>query len=1043
MYQLVVSNGLEELINRHNQRFNPPSLWGEDRFYILQNKSMEHWLKLNLTDHWGITAGLRFEFPDNSIRFFLENSPLAQRLQGDRALLYMDDLKILLFKHLQGILEEGTSFPEIVEYCQLQQDSPSSVLLYKMANQIAGLFHHYAMNASPLIEAWEEDRNYLSPQHPLYETEQWQRRLWRRVFSDRYMHLGQLIRRVLKSQQPYDGPSVSVVLFGSVFLSQTGFEFFRYLSEQMEVTHFLLTPAEPGESGFSHPLLGEWASLIEGFWSLVRKEEISVEKAFVQKDSPWGMEGVHQDFLANSGVPSGVFEVHSFSSPMREVEGLKDQILALIEEGYKPEDIGVLAPDIRNYGAFIEGVFSSSQSGPSIPFNMIDLSLGAESPFIQASIELVALMTSRFSRQDLYQFFKNPCVLHRLGIDSSLLEEWLEFQEETNIRWGSDGPFRQQQGAGGEGMGTYQRGFSRFLAGLALPGEEYGGLLPYNHKSLTLSREMGKLIQAHNRLFEVSRRWQKKTQPLEGWVLEFEELFLSFTGERPDTPEDKVDRRTFRDVLRKLNALTDSLEADPDFDSQMDFALFQHLLQEVLQETSGGKGQYLTGGVTCSNLKPLRAIPFKIIFLLGMDEGVFPAEESPLSFDLRDVVPRVMNMDQKNTDLYALVETILSARDKIFLFYQGVNPVSGEEVPPSLMVEQLLEYRGDREIHLHPLQGFHSSYYEGGALFTYNPNGFLSGRKEEESLIYQGRGSEEDEEALSLYNLCQFLKDPLGHHIKRVHNMDLREELLLEELTEDPRSLDRNHRLRLIETGLQGHPLEELFHRAYLEGALPMDLPGKGEAFLIQERFNLYQEQLKSLGRDKLGEPVLLQLTEATKEEGDLPPLVLDLEEQRVVLKGNLRSIYAHQGGHLYWKPLETSSVWQYHFLEGFLYRLILDSHPEYQNQPLMVGGSTRDKGYGVTWEGDSLVHLTLLVRLYLDNLKKPLPLTYPLIKGLAKEASRGTEPSESLYLEKYQELEDRLLLDWLHPAGPPPWDPRIKDLFSIAYSWKPEEIKR
>jgi hypothetical protein len=50
---------------------------------------------------------------------------------------------------------------------------------------------------------------------------------------------------------------------------------------------------------------------------------------------------------------------------------------------------------------------------------------------------------------------------------------------------------------------------------------------------------------------------------------------------------------------------------------------------------TGRYGDYLTSGVTISALLPMRPIPFKIVYVLGMQEGDFPGRADTSSLDLR------------------------------------------------------------------------------------------------------------------------------------------------------------------------------------------------------------------------------------------------------------------------------------------------------------------------------------------------------------------------------------------------------------------------
>jgi len=76
-------------------------------------------------------------------------------------------------------------------------------------------------------------------------------------------------------------------------------------------------------------------------------------------------------------------QVHSCHSPMREVEVLQDQLLAMFEADPEltPEDILVMTPAIGDYAPFIEAVFTLPEDDPRfIPFSIADRGLRQENP---------------------------------------------------------------------------------------------------------------------------------------------------------------------------------------------------------------------------------------------------------------------------------------------------------------------------------------------------------------------------------------------------------------------------------------------------------------------------------------------------------------------------------------------------------------------------------------------------------------------------------------------------------------------------------------
>nr|BFE91687.1 hypothetical protein GCM10020185_22230 [Pseudomonas brassicacearum subsp. brassicacearum] len=74
--------------------------------------------------------------------------------------------------------------------------------------------------------------------------------------------------------------------------------------------------------------------------------------------------------------------------------------------------------------------------------------------------------------------------------------------------------------------------------------------------------------------------------------------------------------------------------------------------------------RFLAGAVNFCTLMPMRAIPFKLVCLLGMNDGDYPRAQPPLDFDLMGGDYRPGDRSRREDDRYLLLEALLSAREK-------------------------------------------------------------------------------------------------------------------------------------------------------------------------------------------------------------------------------------------------------------------------------------------------------------------------------------------------------------------------------------------
>ena len=69
-------------------------------------------------------------------------------------------------------------------------------------------------------------------------------------------------------------------------------------------------------------------------------------------------------------------------------------------------------------------------------------------------------------------------------------------------------------------------------------------------------------------------------------------------------------------------------------DDKVGFLLFREVVKGVL-DTAPSAGAFLRGGVTFCDMLPMRSVPFRVVILLGMDDGVFPRADARAAMEAR------------------------------------------------------------------------------------------------------------------------------------------------------------------------------------------------------------------------------------------------------------------------------------------------------------------------------------------------------------------------------------------------------------------------
>ncbi|MDR5900030.1 exodeoxyribonuclease V subunit gamma [Halomonas vilamensis] len=424
---------------------------------------------------------------------------------------------------------------------------------------------------------------------------------------------------------------------------------------------------------------------------------------------------------------------HIAHGPQREVEILHDQLLAAFsaDPNLRPRDIIVMVPDIDRYAPHIEAVFGqlASDDPRHIPYTLSDQASRHRLPLMIALEKLLRLPELRLSVSDLLDLLDVPALRQRFGLeerDLPVLERWMEG---AGIRWGLNARQRQTlELPGGLSQNTWAFGLRRLLLGYTVgEGDAWQGIEPFDDIG---GLEAGLAGPLATLLEKLEATWETFRQPTDAasWVARLRGLLETFF--LTDDAQESV-------MLTKLeNGLQQILESSREarLEEPLPLSLVrEHWLAQIDEHSLSQR--FLAGAVNFATLMPMRAIPFKRVCLLGMNDGEYPRSQPPLDFDLMGSDYRPGDRSRREDDRYLFLEALLSARDQLYISWVGRSQIDNTPLPPSVLVGQLRDHldAGWRFEHgaplldtlttEHPLQPFSRRYFEDSAesdrLFTY------------------------------------------------------------------------------------------------------------------------------------------------------------------------------------------------------------------------------------------------------------------------------------------------------------------------------------
>lgn len=640
----------KELAARKNELFYKPQV-------IVANSNLQNWLKSEIAKDLGIAAGIDF--------YFLE--PYFNRLlDKDVSLSQSIDWTIEIFKVIKAWNKDQV--PEsLANTLHLDQalagDTGNRSM--RISLQLADLFSSYEREWGefPVKDHW---------QFELYKEVQ------SKLKAQQKISLQDLPANIKKALNKKTKMPEKLHIVGASGLSEAFLANVHCLQEYYEITLYQLFPLDPkNHHPWYAPLRKRKARITDVLKPSIKQfSEQSPSNANLGRFlAALNKKEVSTDQEIDNSVQ--LIVAHSTN---REVEAVVQHIKRALSanENLSPADIAILVPSLDAYAPILKRylephnrVYSEngSQIDKRLPFNFTDLLAGEQLPVIDLIIALIRIgKSASLTRREIAGLFKHKELLH--AIDASVDETRLF------LAW-LDKAGLARNALGNANLYSFKLAMSRLRLGILTETEytelEHKEAGPFTPLKCGQEHELETLEKLC--LFERQlASWQSKCGEANSGT-DWSENIQWLLGNLIKFDNKNYQHRKVNEILQQF---TDSID-------QPDLSISAVELCTVLENQLNGIAQrgatYLQGGITISSHQPVRPVPFKVIYVLGINTHNFcaPTVKNPLDLmeDLRKASEKSTYTSQENQRLM-LLESFQCARERLVL--SAISPDDKEHV---------------------------------------------------------------------------------------------------------------------------------------------------------------------------------------------------------------------------------------------------------------------------------------------------------------------------------------------------------------------------
>lgn len=746
---------------------------------LVESPGMQHWLNMELARQRGVAMNLQFPLPVrfmwNTARSVLGEDKVPRQSVYRREVLVWRIDKIVQSDDFCAL---AAAEPVCAYWQHLGSETEQGVQRLQFATALADVFEQYQLFRPDWLFSWERGERVFDD----HADEAWQAIIWRKLVEVAPLHPARLHEDAVHQlqQEGCEALPERIIVFAINTMAPQLVQFLDALSAHTDIHVFHLNPSvsywgeaksdreqarllrQQGveqwkDADQNNPLLGNLGQQGRDLFNLLTELD-SFEVSAFDTDLPDELAGhpsrlaiLQQDILHGINPLLTPHSQDEFDpednsiiltkahSPLREVQGLHDQLLAIMNEDSSigPSDIVVMCPAIEEYAPMIDAVFhrvgtptvsaafsleEDTHPTPQIPCSIADRSPLDADPLIAAFLSLLNLPDSRFEVTKIMDYLRMEALRKRFGLtadDLDLMTFWLQ---EAAVHWGLDTQHKSQvAGHAGTPMFSWLWGLERLLVGMAAEDDYvlHEKLLTIPHAEGQATVVLGKLIDL---VYQLKHYAQALNTPRT--AAQWHSDLMQMRDDCFTPGKDQLDS------WESLSAATNELVsqcAEAGYEEALSLRQVRDVLMKRFSSPDAGN-HFLTGQVTFCSMLPMRSIPFKVVCILGLNDGEFPRQSQPISIDLMAESGRkIGDRSRRMEDRYLFLEALISARQVLYLSYQANSAQDNSEREPSLVLKELLrllaagyafEDSHTRQLGLHPFSpqsftGKHAGFEKG------------------------------------------------------------------------------------------------------------------------------------------------------------------------------------------------------------------------------------------------------------------------------------------------------------------------------------------
>lgn len=606
----------------------------------------------------------------------------------------------------------------------------------RAARALADRFDRYAARRPSLIRNWERAHSANELLGADNAQVEWQYLLWRQLRSQIGVpswpaRTEQLCKQLASNEKPSHLPR-KLMIAGVGTLSVSAIEIISALSKVIDVEVLCVNPSPylsnewskqpspipvtlgnaPARNDDLHVLsesdvlVTTWLRESYELQMLLASQGVQYESCVAEESSTDSTKLLHRmhsaiqfpNKLKKQPLDAGdmSLQIHRAHTLGRQAEILRDALLHSFSTipNLQPHEVIVLCADIEAAAPLLRATFEEpltlgTGERVKIPFVVADRTLRETSIGAELAADILSLIGSRFDVDSVVNIATHELVLKNAYMGSGDVNAWLRHIHNTRVRWGLDVQHRKLNGLDAPDITahTWKQLVDRTLLGALLPDAEetmfeMGDIVPVPRIDTTEIEALTGFAEVLSVLASLEHDSQSDMS-IDFWCDRIEETLISLCGSSCTDLDD---------VLAVINKFREASLLASAGNQSVAFSEFAFLVTSEISAQSG-RQSLVTGAVTATSFIPLRAVPFRVVCVVGLDDGTMSIGDSE-GDDLIAMEQLMGDTDLRTANRRVLLDAVVAASDQLIITCNGSSVKNNTRVPFITPLAELVDFCG-------------------------------------------------------------------------------------------------------------------------------------------------------------------------------------------------------------------------------------------------------------------------------------------------------------------------------------------------------------